>query len=262
MVAFPMANDRQIKFVLSGHVDGVAISPRTISLKLFNEYNRQVADFISGKDQISLDDVQVTIEEGSYAIRATLGLSLFQSLLPDIQLLNKSSSLEAMDAKRAAIVASWQARAKSDQSISEYRIESHDETISIKVNKLTDYHLASNDVLIDVEKYVLGEVVDMGGSTKANVHLDLGAGLKTMIIAASHDYLRDRDKNLLYRKVIAHIKAKQNKATGELSAERLIGLTEYNPKKSVETLSIHLGSKKSRWAEIPDHVAWVRKLRE
>ena len=60
-----MAGPQTIDSVLRGRVDGVEITPATIGLSRFNEFNRQVEDFVGGSEKLPLDEVRVQIEPGS-----------------------------------------------------------------------------------------------------------------------------------------------------------------------------------------------------
>ena len=65
-------NVPQIEFVLDGQVAGVRITPATIGLARFNEFNQLVATFIAGSEGLKLDEVQVSVGDGSYKLTARL----------------------------------------------------------------------------------------------------------------------------------------------------------------------------------------------
>ena len=52
-----MNENNAIEFVLHGKVEGQEITPRTIGLSQFNEFNLQVEQFISGSQKLKLDQV-------------------------------------------------------------------------------------------------------------------------------------------------------------------------------------------------------------
>ncbi|MEI7908188.1 MAG: hypothetical protein WCK77_01000 [Verrucomicrobiota bacterium] len=56
-----MKGPQSIDFVLRGRVDGVEITPATIGLSHFNEFNRQVEEFVGGSGKLPLDEVRVHI---------------------------------------------------------------------------------------------------------------------------------------------------------------------------------------------------------
>ena len=50
-----MNETASIDFVLHGKVEGLEITPRTIGLSQFNEFNLQVEAFIGGSQKVKLD---------------------------------------------------------------------------------------------------------------------------------------------------------------------------------------------------------------
>jgi hypothetical protein len=66
LVSKRMSVVRQIEFVLQDRVEGVEITPATIGLARFNEFNPQVETFIAWAEKLKVDDVNVRMAEGSY----------------------------------------------------------------------------------------------------------------------------------------------------------------------------------------------------
>ena len=58
-----MKETPSIEFVLHGKVGGVDITPRTIGLSQFNEFNVQVETFVGGSQRLNLDEAHVEIRE-------------------------------------------------------------------------------------------------------------------------------------------------------------------------------------------------------
>jgi hypothetical protein len=56
-----MSKNTTIEFVLRGKVDGLEITPRTIGLSQFKEFNRQVEEFIGGSQKLKLGEAHVEI---------------------------------------------------------------------------------------------------------------------------------------------------------------------------------------------------------
>jgi hypothetical protein len=54
-----MSETPSIEFALHGKVEGVEITPRTIGLSQFNEFNQQVEMFVGGSQKLKLDQVHV-----------------------------------------------------------------------------------------------------------------------------------------------------------------------------------------------------------
>ncbi len=251
-----------IDFSLRGQLDGVGISPRTIGLSQFNEFNRQVETFLAGSDRAKLNQVHVEIVEGSYIVRILLAAAtVLGTLESDLRALERQDTLGELDPKRAEVVQKWQARAKADPFI-EFEIRPGNQSFPpIVVSHRTDYRVGTIQPWVAVEKYLHGEIMDMGGVQKANIHLKLARSGKTIIVGASQDYLHDQDENRLYRKVLLHVHAEQHHRTGALRNVRLIAFADYHPVYDEEALDRFAAEGEKAWAGVPDAAAWVRELR-
>ncbi len=79
-----MSRPKTLSFVLRGKLDGIVISPKTIGLTEFNEFNAQVEQFIAGSQHLKLDQVHLKIEAGSYRIAIELPPAIYSTLEPDL----------------------------------------------------------------------------------------------------------------------------------------------------------------------------------
>lgn len=251
-----------IEFVLHGKLGGVEITPHSIGLSQFNEFNQHVETFLSGSERVKLDQVHVEILEGSYVLRAILSAAVaLTPLATDLKLMERQDVLGELDFKRAEVVQKWQQRAKADPDLS-YEVRVPGGTVPpVHISHETDYRVGDIVPWVSVEKYVFGQLVDMGGSHNANVHLKLEGGGKPIVIGTSQDYLRDQQENRLYHKVLLHVRAEQHFRTGDLRNVRLIAFMDYQPSYSDEALDRFAAKGAEAWDDVPDAAQWVRELR-
>ncbi len=128
------------------------------------------------------------------------------------------------------------------------------------IDKSTNY-VRHENILVDVEVYYYGTLVDAGGKDKANIHLDTKeAGLLT--IKADKDYISKIDSNPLYRKFGVRAKARQNALTGDIdkSALELIELLDYSPKFDRKYLDALIEKARPKWAGV-NADAWLAEIR-
>lgn len=256
-----MSDPTFIEFVLRGKVEGLEISPRTISLSLFNEFNLQVETFIAGSQKLKLDQAHVEIGGGSYILRVLLPVAVMGAIEPDLKLMARQDVLGELDSKRAEVVQKWQARAKSNPDLA-YEVRPCVEGLpKVRISRETDYRVGEIVPWVAVEKYLFGEVLDMGGAQRANIHLRLERSGKTLIVGASQGYLRDQVENRLYHKVLLHVRAEQHFQTGELRNIQLISFVDYQPVYDEEALNRFAAKGAEAWADVPDAAKWVRELR-
>lgn len=254
--------DSQVEFVLRGRVEGVEITPSTISLSRFNEFNQQVEAFISGSDKLKLDEVTVSVEQGSYLLRAVLPFMVMSSLEPDLRRLQRQDSLGEVDSKRAEVIAKWQARSKANADLVHViRPVGSKAWPPIELSVHTDYRMGEIVPWVKVEKYLFGTVTDMGGVQKANVHIRLDDSGQVVRIGTNQGYLKDNSNNRLYQKVLARVEAEQHFRTGDLRNLRLLAFEDYAPVYDEAALDRFAAAGRAAWADVPDAAQWVHELR-
>jgi hypothetical protein len=256
-----MSETTSIEFVLHGKVEGLEITPRTIGLSQFNEFNQQVETFIGGSQKLKLDQVHVEIAESSYLLRAILPAVVLSSLEPDLKLMARQDVLGELDYKRAEIVQKWQARTKTNPDL-DYIVRPRGDALpEVRISRETDYRVGAVIPWVAVEKYLFGEVMDMGGTQRANIHLKLDRGGKTVLVGASQGYLREQVENRLYHKALLHVRAEQHFRTGDLRNILMISFVDYQPTYNEAALDQFAAKGANAWADVPDAAMWVREVR-
>jgi len=114
--------------------------------------------------------------------------------------------------------------------------------------------------LVDSDSYVMALITDLGGKSKANVHLEI-PGRGTIVAESVRQYLSELTENLLYKEVLAHVAYKVDVATGEWSKPRLISLDASKPRSFDVRMFEAAISKPTGWNSVVDPVAEIRRLR-
>ncbi len=254
--------EHHIEFVLHNKVDGVETTPATIGFTQFNEFNRQVEVFLAGSRGPKLDQVQVSVGDGSYKITTILTALVLAVLEPDLQALKqRQDSLGQIDPKRAEIMKTWQTRSKRSPDL-RYVIRPHGPTVApIEISISTDYRDGVTVPWVKVEKYLFGTVVDMGGAQKVNVHLRLDDSGDIVPVVTDQGYLQNQEQNRLYHKALVRVEAEQNTRTGKLRHLRLLSFEDYEPRYDKAALDLLAEKSQEAWADVPDAAEWVRQLR-
>jgi len=169
--------------------------------------------------------------------------------------------LGELDIKRAEVVQNWQAKAKNNPDLS-YEVRPEGNALAkVRVSRETDYRVGEIVPWVSVEKYLFGQIVDMGGAQKANIHLKLDRSGKTLLVGASQGYLREQVENRLYHKALLHVRAEQHFRTGDLRNIQLIAFVDYRPDYNEEALDRFTARGAEAWADVPDAAKWVREVR-
>ena len=256
-----MSRSQSIAFVLRGKTDGVEITPQSIGISLFNQFNTEVENLVAGTDKLGLDECHVQVKEGSYALVVGLSPISFASLSHDLELLKRQDTLGEIDPRRAEVIARWQSRVKSSSSfIYEIRPQAKD-IPRVRISSESDFHVGNVAPWITIEKYLYGQIVDMGGANKANVHLRLMDSNKIIKVDTTQYYLQKQSANRLYHKALLQVRAEQHHKTGAVRKYELIGFADYEPKYDEDALDRFAKEGKKAWQDVPDGPHWLRELR-
>ena len=257
-----MSKTNQIAFELKAKVEGREVGPANIGLSLFNRFNREVEHFITARQRtVSLDQARVTIEDGSYRLLVDLPEAVAAEVEPAVRLLQQEDALDRLDPHRAAIVQGWQRRARQEEGFQVSVSVARSGLKPVRISRDTDFHAADQDHWVAVEKYVLGRIVDIGGTTEANVHLVLDGSGQRIKAVSSEGYLRDQKQNYIYHRVQLQIAGEENLKTGGLKNVRLLAFVGEGPSYDEAELETLIEKGTEAWKGVEDLTAWVREQR-
>lgn len=260
-----MADLETVEFILDGAVAGQPVSAsKGVPFTRFIEFNNDVQTYIQGSDSKTvLHDVRVQVHEGSYLLRVLIPAGLLPSLIADSAKLSTPAALSDIDESRARVVLRWQERAKMEPSLI-YAVRSPSGAFSpVTISKDSSLARPERTAWVDIERYVIGEITDWGGTQNPNVHIRLRNSRETIIVASTEEQIREQRENLVFHKAIVHLRAKQNPKTGDVdkSSYKLLALRAY--KTDVEDIRLQQLFEKGAkaWAQVPEAAAWVEELR-
>lgn len=246
-----------LSFALDDRINDAPVGPAHVPLALLGQFQKDVVEFLagSGKD-IDPGQVIISIEKGSLALVAS-GLLAATSLWADVEQLQNPAALGLIDPKRAAVVERWQAAARKYPHRS-YRLTNQTGRFTVQVDGNTDFRNQVEAVWVTVEKYLHGQVTDLGGTSKANVHLKLDNG-KVLTIASSQQLLADEESNRLYKPALLRVSAEENLRTSELRNLTLMGFEAQQPVWDEAEFNKLVQKGTQAWADVPDD--WLEDLR-
>jgi hypothetical protein len=258
-----MSQQQSIEFVLSGTVAGKIISARQgVPFSRFVDFNEDVQKYVQGSDaKTVLSDLQVQIDESSYLLRLLISAGVLTSLISDTAKVAQSGSLADIDRKRAEVMLRWQERAKTEPTLI-YEVRSPSGTFApVKITQTSDYRREEKEQWVDVERYLMGQILDWGGAQNVNIHLRLRNSKESAIIDAKESQIREQRENLVFHRAIVRVRAKENLRTGELKDYKLIELRAYGEQVEESKLQSLFERGAKAWADIPDAGKWVEGLR-
>jgi len=246
-----------LRIALSDRIQDAEVGIKRVPLALLGQFQADVEDLLRGSGkEVDPTKVLVSIEEGSLAIVAT-GLLAATGLWRDLAHLNNPASLGLIDSKRAAVLERWQAAARKNPHRS-YRLAGANGAVVAKVDATTDFRSQTESNWVVVEKYLSGRIVDWGGKTNPNVHLDVADG-RTLKVASTQMMLADEKENRLYKEALLHVSAEENLKTGELRGLTLLGFAQNKPAWDEVEFDTLVQRGTQAWGDIPKD--WLENLR-
>lgn len=250
---------QRITIALIDRTAGFEANPERVRLGDLVEFSKDVANFLRGEDKsVDTNTLEVAIRAGSLAIETGPLLSA-PGLFRDLRSLLSGELLDSLDTKRREVTERWQKSARESRQVA-YRISAPFLDRPVVIDSESDYHADDADQWVQVERYIRGEIQDLGGSTKANAHVKLPDG-RTLKVTAERDVLRDDSVNRLYKVAMLRIKAEYNVLTRDLRNARLVEFVEHATKVDEEELARLIRRGANAWKDIPDATAWVDELR-
>ncbi len=249
---------QRITLALIDRSGGYEASPDRVRLSSLVDFAADVATLLRGDTkEVDANGLDIAIRKGSLAIE-TAPIAA-PKLLKDLQFLATSELLDVVDAKRREVFERWQKTVKANAELS-FRISAPFLTRAIVISRETDFHADDADQWVQVERYVRGEIQDLGGITKANAHIRLPDG-STLKVTAEKDVLRNDTINRLYKVAVLRIRAEYNVLTRELRNARLVEFVEYAPRVDDDELSRLARRGEQAWKNIGNATEWVDQIR-
>lgn len=237
---------------------GYEAKPDRVLLGALADFAAEVETFLRGESkEIDPWKLEVAVREGSFAFE-TAPIPTSYGVFRDLRQMLAGESLDGIDKKRLEMVEKWQKQSRGARKIG-VRFTSAALSRHVYITPQTDYHADDSNHWVSVERYVRGELQDLGGSTKTNAHIRLPDG-ELLTILSSREQVRDEQVNRVYTTVMVRVKAKLNIRTGKLKDARLIQFVEYAPDKADDLSQLRRNGAEA-WKDVGDASAWVDDLR-
>ncbi|MBE0548805.1 MAG: hypothetical protein IH627_14405 [Rubrivivax sp.] len=237
---------------------GYVISPSRVPLATLRAFVAEVSNLLRGDvGAPELQTADVAVVEGSLGILTTPLADA--ALWADLRSLTQSDLLDGLNPRRRKVLEGWQAQARARRHL-RFEISSPALARTVIVSAETDFRADDADQWVRVERYVRGEIEDLGGAVKANAHIRLPDG-KLLTVDTDRTVLRDDKSNRLYKPAMVRITAEYNVVTREYRAARLIEFVEHEARFDEREFARFTERGAKAWKDVPDASAWVEALR-
>lgn len=238
---------------------GYETTPDRVRLADLVRFTEDVQVLLRGDTrEVDTQNLDVAIKQGSLAIETEAIHA--PKLFSDLQLLGSVQIMDQrIDGKRRDIIQKWQKLTASFKSM-HFRISAYFLAAPIVISSESDFRNNDADQWVQVERYIRGEIEDLGGSVKPNAHVRLSDGT-TLTVATDKSVLREDTLNRLYKTEMLRVRADYNVLTRELRNARLISFVEYSNKIDEADFKRMTQRGREAWKDVENATAWVDELR-
>jgi len=250
---------QRVTLALDDHSGGFETTPARVRLADLARFVEDVQIFLRGETrEVDTQSLEVAVRKGSLAIQ-TAPIPVAPRLFADLQALLKGELLDGVDPKRKEVMERWQKAARQTRGLA-YRISAPFMQRPVVINADSDYRGDDADQWVQVERYIRGEIQDLGGSTKANAHVRLPDG-STLRVTTDKSLLREDKVNRLYKTAVLRVKAEFNVLTRQLRNAQLMEFVEYVDQIDEASLARLTRRGESAWKDVSNPTTWVDELR-
>ncbi len=251
----------KIEIKVKGKKGNLELKPDNYDVREIIEILQNAENLLFPNSKNARPTITYEIAEGSvkHIIKTTLQAIIgFNAILAQIK--TDNYSIDFLESTTARAFEFFQQQSQKNNYEYEITTSISDDT-KIIINKNTKF-IRSEEIWVEAELYFYGVIVDAGGKSKANVHLDTKEhGL--LKIDASKELLTNYENNPLYKPYGVRAVGKQNVKTGEIEKNslRLIDIVNYNPSYKEDYIKSLIKKAKKSWTDVNDADEWLENIR-
>jgi hypothetical protein len=252
---------RTIDMKIEGLREGEQLRPDLLDVDEIVSLLSYARDFLfpeKGKDR---SRISVAFKEGSVVLSLKVDPATAlqtQAILAD---LNANHNLGLLKPKQVEAIEGIQKYVAEQDFVLRFGIADK-LTEGLRIDRKTEW-MMPEEVWFDEELYVFGEIVDVGGKTNPNVHIET-KDFGILTVAANKEILSEDDKNRLYKEQQLRIRIKRSLQTGEFKkgSAQLIEFVDVDASESPdEYLDRLISESKPYMDKIGDPNEWLKRIR-
>ena len=205
------------------------LTPENYDIKEVMSILEGVEDLLYPNYKGSRPLISYSLQSGSVRNVFKTSMQAVVSFAAVMQMIAQTGSIDGLELKTAQAIERIQDNSRKTSYTFEFKTSLSEDT-AFTISPTTNYKRTSN-LWVDAEFYFYGIITNAGGKDKSNIHLDTKE-MGLLKIAADKEYLRQEERNLLYKEFGIRVKGKQNVESGEIDKTELslIELIDYMPK--------------------------------
>jgi hypothetical protein len=248
----------EIEIKVEGRVGAEELSPALVDIDEIRDVLSQAGDLLfPGVRRSQRPRISYEIQEGcvSHRFRTVMQTVIgFGAVLAQVE---AEGQIDFLHERSAAAIESLQRLAVEKDYVVTLRANDS----GLRIDRNTHYE-RDEAIWVDAEFYLYGELVDAGGKSSPNIHLDTEE-FGVLRIAAEKDFLKNAEENLLYRRFGVRVQGRQNLGTFEMDRNSLtfLELLDYDAEYAESYLDGLLKKAAPAWESVPNADDWLAELR-
>lgn len=218
-----------VQIHINGNVGTENLSPDNYDIADLKDLINNIYILFEATNGKSRPIVSFETEHGSFIGRFKSTVQAVALAGAVISLVQQTNSLDGLNTRVADVFVNIQKAARQKNYTFELSTSlPQDNGKTLTISPQTDIK-KSEPIWINSEFYFFGTIVDAGGKTNPNIHLDV-KNVGVITISAGREYLAMQEKNMLYHECGVRVSGVQNIATGEYGQNfELIEIIDYSP---------------------------------
>jgi hypothetical protein len=255
-----MASKSSIEIRLTGKRGTEPLSPDNVGVSFLIEALSHMRTLL---EVTEADDPNVTLHEGSLALRHSGMPETVDELAYQLKLVGNSLAMDAVPNKISKALRGLQ---KLTLRYGDTVIISQENQPLLSLDRQTTF-TESAPTFVDAEIYIRGKVTNAGGIGQPNIHIQTDdVNLGTLLVDTTEEQLSGDEKNRLYKPVTMRISIKENAETGEydLKSARLLEVietAEVAPSNISSYVDQLIERAKGSWSDVGDKEEWLKNIR-
>lgn len=253
-----MNNEGEFVVHIEGKKGNLPLSPANFDISMLRDILIPVSELLKQDKGIESNTVLTGIEEGSVKGIFKTSKETAAKVSAVLLMLAQSPTLDQFDTNTGKAFEGFQSFAvKHDVKIGLSTSFSPQEVSITPESNL----YRSTELWVDAEVYLYGKIVDAGGMTKTNLHMQTELG--NLIIEATEDEIVSIKDNPIYKMYGVRASGKQNIKTGEIDKRSLhfIEIIDYSPSFDKSYIDAKIEQATPSWKGV-DVDAFLHELRE
>jgi hypothetical protein len=249
----------EIEIKVEGSVGARKLTPELVDIDEIREILTHASQLLfPAEKRAQRPLVSYELSEGSarHRLRTLMQAVIgFSAVLAQIK---ESRQINFLHERSAVAIETLQQLAYKKDYVVTIQANSH----QLLIDKTTRF-IRDEQLWVEAEFYLYGEMVDAGGKTHPNLHLDTEE-FGVLSISVDKQVLKQTQENLLYRKFGVRARGKQSMQTFEMDRSSLtfVELLDYDAAYSDEYLNQLARKAQSAWQDVTDPDAWLAEFRQ